>query len=78
MMIDRRGFLARMALATAAPVLGALRAQATPIAATQATPIAADVSCVAFMIDGWSIQDDSASGDRVWIRIDRSWRTAWR
>ena len=77
MMIDRRDLLVGTALATVAPVLGALRIQATPIVATQATPIAAQVSCIGFMIDGWSVQD-SAAADQVWIRIDRSWRTVWR
>ena len=39
---------------------------------------AADVAQVEFMIDGWSMDDGSASPDRVWIKLDRSWRTAWR
>ena len=78
MMIDRRGFLVSMALATVAPVLGALRTRPKPIATTQATSVATDLSSTAFMIDGWSTQDDSAIGDQIWIRIDRSWRTAWR
>ena len=78
MMIDRRGFLVRTALVTVAPVLGLSRTQATPpIATAEATPVAACVSGIAFMIDGWSMQDDSATGDQVWIRIDRLWRTAW-
>jgi hypothetical protein len=76
MMIDRRDFLVGMALGAVASVLGVLRTQATPIAAAQAIDIAAHD--IAFMIDGWSMQDDSATGDQVWIWIDRSWRTAWR
>ena len=86
MLIDRRDFLVGMALGAVASVLGVLRTRATPIAAAQAigiaetdaTAIPADVSRIAFMIDGWSIEDDSAIGDQAWIRIDRSWRTGWR
>jgi hypothetical protein len=49
-----------------------------------------DVNCVAFKIHGWDECDTIAkisslsrgtnepSADQVWIRINQSWRTAWR
>jgi hypothetical protein len=39
---------------------------------------AADLRQIEFMIEGWSLDDGSAAPDRVWIRLDRSWRGAWR
>jgi len=39
-----------------------------------------------FKIDGWSVRDDLATDggsatparDKVWVSVNRSWRTAWR
>lgn len=34
---------------------------------------------VVFKINGWDRQcENEAKDDQVWIRIDQSWRTAWR
>jgi hypothetical protein len=68
MTIDRRVFVAGTTLVAFAPAIGFL-----PIGL--ATP-AADANHLAFKIEGWSDSDDSA--DEVWIRVGRSWRTAWR
>ena len=35
-------------------------------------------SRVVFMIRGWSVQDDRAGANQVWITVSNSWRTAWR
>ena len=68
MMIDRRAFVAGTALVAIAPAIEFLPA---PLSAP-----AANASRLLFMIDGWSVASDSA--DEVWIRVGRSWRTAWR
>jgi hypothetical protein len=39
---------------------------------------AASQSRVVFMIRGWSVQDDRAGANQVWITVSNSWRTAWR
>jgi hypothetical protein len=70
MTIDRRDFLAGAACVTAAPVLGWLPGEATPIAE--------DASPIVFMIDGWSAQDAAPAADQVWIRVGHTWRAAWR
>jgi len=31
-----------------------------------------------FMIRGWSVEDDRAGANQVWITVSNSWRTAWR
>jgi hypothetical protein len=30
------------------------------------------------MIEGWSIPDESSAAAALWIRVGRSWQTAWR
>ena len=69
-MIDRREFIAWSAVITVAPALVLFRAQFLPVE-TATRP-------VAFMIEGWTVQDDSGAADQVWMRVGRSWRTAWR
>jgi hypothetical protein len=74
MMIDRRGFAAGMALVAIAPVVApSFELLSSPLATD-----AAGIGRVVFMIEGWSSRDGSATGDEVWIRVGRSWRTAWR
>ena len=75
MMIDRRTFVAGTALVAVAPTLGLLPTQAGP---SVAAPSAATAARIVFMIEGWSVQDERTTADQVWIRIGRSWRTAWR
>ena len=70
MMIDRRDFIAGATLAFCAPVIRLLPSQQPSFTATQ--------SRVVFMIRGWSVQDDPASADQVWMTVSNSWRTAWR
>jgi hypothetical protein len=70
MKIDRREFLAGAAFVAVAPALPALP--------TSSTPTARPVGPIAFMIDGWSMHDDLATIDQVWVSVNRSWRTAWR
>jgi hypothetical protein len=68
MIIDRRAFIAGTTLVAFAPVLEFLPVRVSPLAADASRPV--------FMIDGWSVPSDSA--DEMWIRVGRSWRTAWR
>jgi hypothetical protein len=70
MIIDRRDFIAGAALVAVARSLQLLPPQ-------RSQPIM-NLSYPAFMIDGWSVQDSSDATSQVWIRVDRSWRVAWR
>ena len=70
MMIDRRDFIASTTLAFVAPAIHLLPLQQPSSAASQ--------SRVVFMIRGWSVQDDRAGANQVWITVSNSWRTAWR
>jgi len=69
-MIDRRTFVAGAALIAVAP--------AFELSSAQIPANAPNIGGVALMIDGWSVSDESNVADAVWIRIGRSWRTAWR
>ncbi len=68
MTIDRRAFVAGTTLVAFAPAIGFLPA-------ALATP-AANSNDLVFKIEGWSVPNDGAN--EVWIRVGRSWRTAWR
>jgi hypothetical protein len=70
MTIDRRTFVAGAALAVVAPI--------TDLPARPSAPLAAGTRRVVVLIDGWSVASDDETADRVWIRIDRGWRTSWR
>jgi hypothetical protein len=70
MTLDRRAFIVGTGIVAIAPV-GELWPLPAPARA-------ADVRQVEFMIEGWNMDDGSAAPNRVWIRLDRSWRTAWR
>ena len=74
MTIDRRVFAAGTALVAIAPVV----APAFELLSPPLPPHAARIGSVVFMIDGWSSRDDSVTADQLWIRVDRSWRAAWR
>ena len=69
-MIDRRTFVAGTTSIALAPVLDLLPAQLP----TPETP----AGQLVLMIDGWNVPSESSAADAVWIRIGRSWRTAWR
>jgi hypothetical protein len=70
MMIDRREFIASATLVFVAPAIHLLPSQQRVSAASQ--------SRIVFMIRGWSVQDDCAAANQVWITVSNSWRTAWR
>jgi hypothetical protein len=70
MMIDRRDFIASATSVFVAPTIHLLPWQQPSSAASQ--------SRVVFMIRGWSVQDDRADANQVWITVSNSWRTAWR
>ena len=70
MMIDRRDFIASATLVFVAPTIYLLPSQRPSSAASP--------SRVVFMIRGWSVQDDRAGANQVWITVSNSWRTAWR
>ena len=70
MMIDRRTFVAGATLVAIAPSLELLP--------RQISTLVEEPNRAVFLIDGWSIDDGSEASDRVWIRLDRSWRAAWR
>jgi hypothetical protein len=70
MMIDRRDFVASATLVFFAPAIHLLPSQQPSPAASQ--------SRVVFMIRGWSVEDDRAGANQVWITVSNSWRTAWR
>ena len=70
MTIDRRDFVTGVALTAVAPVLSLLPVP-PPIDAAELNPLI-------MMIEGWSIDEGDEAADRVWIRLDRSWRAAWR
>jgi len=69
-MIDRRDFVASATLVFFAPAIHLLPSQQPSPAASQ--------SRVVFMIRGWSVEDDRAGANQVWITVSNSWRTAWR
>jgi hypothetical protein len=70
MTVDRRTFLAGAALVAVAP--------GVEMSAQKIPKQPANTRRIAFMIDGWSTQDDNVAADQLWIRVGYSWRTAWR
>ena len=70
MTIDRRGFVTGAALIVVAPTLTLLPAS-SPALPTELGP-------ASLTIEGWSIPDEGSAAAALWIRVDRSWRTAWR
>jgi hypothetical protein len=70
MMIDRRIFVASAALVTAAPTLNLLPASPPARATGLSHPV--------MKVEGWGVSNESNSAAATWIRVDRSWRTAWR
>ena len=70
MMIDRRKFVSGTTLVAVVPTLSLL-----PVALP--TP-AAETNRLVMKIVGWSTPCQRGTDEEVWIRVDRSWRTAWR
>jgi hypothetical protein len=80
MMIDRRAFIINGAtLLAAAPALAVLLPGPSIAQTPLLTRAGADENSVLFKIDGWDAYGAEASnGNEVWLRIDQSWRAAWR
>jgi hypothetical protein len=85
MRIDRRGFIQCAALVATTPVFTALlpfspTAQAPPVPGRLPSPRdSTDANSIVFKIDGWDCSDAKGSTENeVLIRINQSWRTAWR
>jgi hypothetical protein len=88
MVIDRRHFIQRVAFVTTAPAIAALLPLSTrslPPASildepvTQRPTSAADANSIIFTIDGWDRYDAKVpSANEVLIRVNQSWRAAWR
>jgi hypothetical protein len=85
MIIDRRTFIQCATVAATTQALAALlplssHAQNAP--APGASHLAAelrDANSIVFKIDGWDCSDAETSADNeVLIRINHSWRAAWR
>jgi hypothetical protein len=80
MMIDRRTFIIQGAtLLAAAPAL----AVSLPGSSTAQTPLVtgagAEENSILFKIDGWDhCEAEVSNGNEVWLRINQSWRAAWR
>jgi hypothetical protein len=70
MMIDRRTFVLGTGFAAVTPTLG--------LSLPQFPPPATSITQLAFMIEGWSTQDDGRHDNQVWMRVGHEWRTAWR
>jgi TAT (twin-arginine translocation) pathway signal sequence len=87
-MMDRRTFIQGAALAAATPAFAALvplpsDARSSIATVTNPAPYVnedgSDVKAVVFNIDGWDLSDVKTSTENeVLIRINQSWRTAWR
>jgi hypothetical protein len=83
MTIDRRNFIQYTALLATVPSIAALYplssvAGAPPLPVPEAAEMK-DANSVVFKIDGWDHCDTKVSnGDEVLIRINQTWRAAWR
>jgi hypothetical protein len=71
--IDRRAFVAGTALAVLAPAIRLLPAQVASPA-----PSVPAIRPVVLMIEGWSVEGAGTMDDKLWVRVNRSWRTMWR
>jgi|HubBroStandDraft_5_1064220.scaffolds.fasta_scaffold01249_4 hypothetical protein len=80
MMIDRRTFIINgTTFLAAAPALAVLLPGPSIAQTPLLTRAGADENSVLFKIDGWDAYGAEASnGNEVWLRIDQSWRAAWR
>lgn len=69
-MIDRRNFTIGATLAVVVPPFQLL--------SCQLPTVAANPTGVAFLIHGWNTSGENSDAEAMWLRVDRSWRTAWR
>jgi hypothetical protein len=69
-MIDRRAFMSSSALVALAPRLS--------FASALPAPPAAEATRLVVKIAGWSQSDESNPSEEIWIRVNHSWRAAWR
>jgi len=85
MMIDRRAFIQCAALVATTPTVATLfrlspTVQASPV--PTASPVArnsTDANFIVFKVDGWDCSDaKNSTENEVLIRINQSWRAAWR
>jgi hypothetical protein len=82
MIIDRRSFIQGSAFIASASVLAtliprSLAAQIQSVRSEQSADAAVE-SPVVFRIDGWNLDAERSEGNDMLIRINQSWRTAWR
>jgi hypothetical protein len=82
MIIDRRTFIQGSAFvastsAFATLIPGSLAAQVQSVQHKRVLGETAD-SSVVFKIDGWSLDTKSPEENEAFLRINQSWRTAWR
>ena len=80
MMIDRRTFIVQGAtLLATAPALAILLLSPSTPQTPLMTEAGANENPILFKIDGWDDCDaDLTNGNDVWLRINQSWRVAWR
>jgi hypothetical protein len=79
-MIDRRTFIIHGAtLLAAAPALAVLPPGPSIAQTPLMTRAGAEGNPFLFKIDGWDACDAEVSNENeVWLRINQSWRAAWR
>jgi hypothetical protein len=80
MTLDRRTFILQGAtLLAVSPSLGMI---APGVSAAQIPPIPQSdthANSIRFQIDGWDrCETDVPNPDEVWLRLNQSWRVAWR
>jgi hypothetical protein len=68
MIVDRRALLAGTALVAVTPIFRLL-----PLLPPSTSP-----NAPAFLIAGWSVEDDIDPSNQMWMRVGHGWRTAWR
>jgi hypothetical protein len=82
MIIDRRKFIQGSALVASTSVLATLiprsLAPQMQCVRSEESADAAVESPVVFKIDGWNLDDERPEENEMLIRINQSWRTAWR
>jgi len=80
MIVDRRTFMIQGAtLLATVPALAVVQPCESTAQAPPMTGARGDKNAVVFKIDGWDYCDAEASkGNEVYLRINQSWRTAWR
>jgi len=70
MTIDRRTFVSGSALVALAPALHLMPA-------SPSTSVI-EIGGLELKMDGWSVPNKGNSTKEIWIRVNRSWRAAWR